>query len=130
MPIPIRGEHPLPDPLDWRDRANCRGMDTELFFPSRGEGLEIARATCAACDVRAICAEQHLGERVGFWGGMSERERRRERRRRGVIGKPPARCGTNSGFHRHRALGEQPCDECRAAHNQAQAEYRLARAGR
>ncbi len=30
--------------------------------------------------------------------------------------KPPAKCGTTSGYRRHRRLGEPACDACRAAH--------------
>jgi WhiB family redox-sensing transcriptional regulator len=38
-----------------------------------------------ACDVRAECLEYALlhDERFGIWGGLSERERRRLRRRAG-----------------------------------------------
>lgn len=30
-----------------------------------------------------------------------------------------ARCGTDSGHRTHYRLGEQPCDQCRAAHRDA-----------
>jgi hypothetical protein len=30
-----------------------------------------------------------------------------------------AKCGTDSGYFKHRRLGEKPCDPCRLAHNAA-----------
>lgn len=69
---------------DWRDLAECRGVDPDLFFPTRGESIATARATCAACPVRTECLEYAIEhrEKFGIWGGLSERERRRIRRDR------------------------------------------------
>ncbi len=66
------------------DLGSCRGMDPDLFFPDRGESLAPAQAICAECIVADECLEYALvnGERFGVWGGTSERERRRIRRRR------------------------------------------------
>lgn len=66
------------------DLGSCRGTDPELFFPDRGESLAPAKAICAECIVADECLEYALanGERFGVWGGTSERERRRIRRRR------------------------------------------------
>jgi WhiB family redox-sensing transcriptional regulator len=68
----------------WRELAACRGVDPELFFPTRGEKVAAAKAVCSSCLVRTSCAEEALanGEKFGIWGGMSERERRRIRRQR------------------------------------------------
>lgn len=65
----------------WQDRAACRGLDTELFFPKRGELAGVALATCGECPVRQPCLDHALGfaERFGIWGGTSERQRRRLR---------------------------------------------------
>ena len=83
----------------WRLDAACRGMDTDLFFPARGESLAPLRAICARCPVREQCLDEHLMGTCGFWGGMSERERRAERRRREIKAeRPPAPCGTLSGY--------------------------------
>jgi WhiB family transcriptional regulator, redox-sensing transcriptional regulator len=62
----------------WLDRAVCRGIDPDLFFPQRGEPTDPAKAVCAGCPVAAECLEYALvnGERFGVWGGLSERERR------------------------------------------------------
>lgn len=69
---------------DWMVHANCRGVDPDLFFPVIGEELRPARRVCSECAVREECLEYALtvGERFGVWGGLSERERRKERRRR------------------------------------------------
>lgn len=77
----------LADPLldrSWRDQGLCRLHDPELFFPSRGDSGEAAKAICATCPVKEPCLEFALAtnERHGIWGGMSERQRRRLRRAR------------------------------------------------
>jgi len=63
----------------WRTEAACRGLDTALFFPDRGESLTEARAVCASCPVSGACAEHAIrqSERYGVWGGTSGRQRRR-----------------------------------------------------
>jgi WhiB family redox-sensing transcriptional regulator len=73
--------------MAWMDRANCLGCDPELFFPERGESVVEAKAVCAGCVVRADCLDFALatGEKVGIWGGLSERERRRVRRDRSGV---------------------------------------------
>jgi WhiB family transcriptional regulator, redox-sensing transcriptional regulator len=72
------------DDNGWQDRANCLGVDPDLFFPERGASTREAKEVCRGCVVRAECLEFALqnGERFGIWGGLSERERRRIRRQR------------------------------------------------
>jgi WhiB family redox-sensing transcriptional regulator len=65
----------------WQLHAACRGLDPERFFPERGDSLAPARSVCATCPVRVPCGEYGAGEKVGIWGGLSERERRQRRRR-------------------------------------------------
>jgi WhiB family redox-sensing transcriptional regulator len=74
---------------DWMERAACRGMETELFFPNgeTGEALdqtEEAKAICRTCPVQSACLEYALATRqpYGVWGGATEAERRSIRRRR------------------------------------------------
>lgn len=83
-----------PDPVEvrnpsdnWRVRASCNGMDPEIFFPERGDNPNPAKAICANCQVKDECLEDAIAntERTGIWGGTSERERRRIRRRRGMF---------------------------------------------
>src|ERR1700728_389916 len=70
----------------WQSRANCMGVDPELFFPERGASTREAKEVCRGCVVREDCLEYAVanGEKFGIWGGLSERERRRIRRRRAV----------------------------------------------
>ncbi len=62
-------------------QANCRGIDPALFFPERGGSSAEAKAVCAGCVVREQCLDYALEnhERLGIWGGLSERQRRRVR---------------------------------------------------
>ncbi len=68
----------------WQARANCMGVDPELFFPERGSSTREAKEVCRGCVVQEDCLEFAIanGEKFGIWGGMSERERRRVRRAR------------------------------------------------
>lgn len=63
----------------WQERALCRYVGSELFFPDKGESPRLAKTVCARCPVRAECLGYALthGERHGVWGGTSEGERRR-----------------------------------------------------
>ena len=80
--------HRLLDRVDrgWQSRANCLGVDPELFFPERGTSTREAKEVCRGCVAREDCLEYALdnGEKFGIWGGMSERERRRLRRARAI----------------------------------------------
>ena len=69
---------------DWRQLAACKGADVSIFFPDTEEEADAAKAVCAACPVRDECLEFALATRQddGIWGGLTETERRRLRRRR------------------------------------------------
>lgn len=68
----------------WTVQSACYGTDPALFFPERGEPTEPAKRVCRTCPVQAECLEYALatGEKLGIWGGKSERERRAIRRQR------------------------------------------------
>jgi len=70
--------------LSWRNRAACRGVDPDIFFPVSEEDAVQSKAICAECPVREACLEYALAtrERDGVWGGATERERRRMIRQR------------------------------------------------
>jgi WhiB family redox-sensing transcriptional regulator len=70
-------------PATFWAEGNCRDLPADWFHPDRGESTGEARAVCAACPVRPDCLQWAItnGERFGVWGGTSERERRRIRRR-------------------------------------------------
>jgi WhiB family redox-sensing transcriptional regulator len=70
--------------LVWRQRAACRGVEPEIFYPVSDDDAEEAKAICRGCPVRETCLEFALAnrERDGVWGGATERERRRILRQR------------------------------------------------
>lgn len=69
--------------LGWQTDALCAQTDPEAFFPEKGGSTRDAKKVCGACNVKAQCLEYALAndERFGIWGGLSERERRRLRKR-------------------------------------------------
>lgn len=69
--------------LSWQERALCAQTDPEAFFPEKGGSTREAKRVCTSCEVRAECLEYALehDERFGIWGGLSERERRKLKRR-------------------------------------------------
>ena len=69
--------------LSWQERALCAQTDPEAFFPEKGGSTREAKRVCLSCEVRAECLDYALAhdERFGIWGGLSERERRRLKRR-------------------------------------------------
>lgn len=71
------------DELSWQADALCAQTDPEVFFPEKGGSTRDAKKVCGSCSVRAKCLEYALSrdERFGIWGGLSERERRRLRKR-------------------------------------------------
>lgn len=69
--------------LGWQERALCAQTDPEAFFPEKGCSTREAKKVCQTCDAKAECLEYALAhdERFGIWGGLSERERRKLKRR-------------------------------------------------
>ena len=55
----------------------------QAFFPEKGGSTREAKRVCATCEVREECLQYALAndERFGIWGGLSERERRKLKRR-------------------------------------------------
>ena len=74
---------PRPTRSRWQEQALCAETDPEAFFPEKGGSTREAKKICTGCEVKAECLEYALAndERFGIWGGLSERERRRLRRR-------------------------------------------------
>lgn len=75
--------------VNWRDLANCRGADADLFFSGKGETEKTkkAKSICAACLVQVQCLDFAVEtvQRWGIWGGMTERQRRKVRRKRALV---------------------------------------------
>lgn len=74
----------------WREKAACLDEDPELFFPAGTTGralaqVEEAKAICSQCPVMDECLEWALeaNEQHGVWGGRSEEERKKMKRRKG-----------------------------------------------
>ena len=69
--------------LAWQERALCAQTDPEAFFPEKGGSTREAKKVCVSCEVRGECLDYALAhdERFGIWGGLSERERRKLKKR-------------------------------------------------
>jgi WhiB family transcriptional regulator, redox-sensing transcriptional regulator len=85
--VPMNEVFPLlggfDEELTWQERALCAQTDPESFFPEKGGSTREAKRVCLVCEVKAECLEYALAhdERFGIWGGLSERERRKLKRR-------------------------------------------------
>lgn len=67
--------------------ALCAEVDSELFFPRKGQYLEAqsAKRICNRCELKAKCLEFALKdpELKGIWGGTNEPDRYKMRNRSG-----------------------------------------------
>lgn len=82
------GGHAIePADHEWQNFAACLGMDPALFYAGGTAPIE-AQEACNRCPVRETCLEYALTNRIdhGYWGGCSERQRRRilKQRRQGA----------------------------------------------
>lgn len=75
----------------WRQVAECRSVDPDVFFPmaplaNNPEQVESAKKLCAMCAVSDECLEYAMASNqdCGIWGGYTEEERRALRRERRV----------------------------------------------
>ena len=69
----------------WMAQGVCRGEPIETFFADRGgDAYQRAQRLCRRCPVRGDCADYAIADPFifGWWGGMSERERRKVRANR------------------------------------------------
>ena len=68
----------------WKELADCREADPDIFFPGTKEEEAQAKRICAGCSVADLCLKYALEARepFGIWGGASEKDRRRMRRAR------------------------------------------------
>jgi WhiB family redox-sensing transcriptional regulator len=71
---------PTVETTPWPQRAACRDVDTELFYPAPGcrQQESRAKAICALCPVAASCLGYALerGDCHGIWGALNGPERR------------------------------------------------------
>ncbi|GAA3843628.1 hypothetical protein GCM10022243_07650 [Saccharothrix violaceirubra] len=82
-PVVFTGLFDATEEQDWQERALCAQTDPEAFFPEKGGSTREAKRICLGCEVRSECLEYALqqDERFGIWGGLSERERRKLKKR-------------------------------------------------
>lgn len=64
---------------DWQEDARCMDRDPDLMFPTNTRDVNIVIEFCRGCDVREACLDYAIenGEKLGIWGGTSERERKK-----------------------------------------------------
>lgn len=123
----------LPQPEDWTEQALCAQVDVgDMFFPEKGAGTREAKAVCNGtagrppCPVKDKCLASAMknDERFGVWGGLSEHERDRLRRKSGAPRRPhplqPITHGTPAGYTTHRRRGEEACRPCLDARSLSQ----------
>lgn len=64
----------------WMNYARCNGMSSEIFYPigDDAQAVAVADKVCEECPVQVVCASHALihSERYGFWGRLSEDDRR------------------------------------------------------
>lgn len=79
-------QQPPPYPR-YTGKEPCRSTDPEAFFPEVYEPTHYRtiQRICAGCEMREPCAEYAIWfESIGYWGGLSPRDRLRIRQQRGI----------------------------------------------
>lgn len=76
----------FPRPPKWTEDALCAQTDPEAFYPEKGGSTREAKKVCLTCGVRDDCLEYALenDDHYGIYGGLTERERRKLKKRRGA----------------------------------------------
>jgi WhiB family redox-sensing transcriptional regulator len=126
----------------WQDKAACKGVDTNLFFPENADVDDQVLALCENCPVKDECRDYGVVyEEWGIWGGLTASQRRRVRKEFGItlsqavtLRRAPyhANCGTNAGYHgliryyeAHPYDKKIKCDYCTLAHKEYKREIIL-----
>jgi WhiB family redox-sensing transcriptional regulator len=78
---------------NFTDSANCVGIDVNMFFTEDGSSTfqeeNFLKRTCATCPVKSECLDYALNHAVlGWWGGTSELQRKRLRKKLNIIAEP------------------------------------------
>jgi WhiB family redox-sensing transcriptional regulator len=69
---------------EWKERGACYGLNDDQMFPEKAREQREAAGLCQlVCEVQTTCLQYALDadERWGVWGGTTERERERHRKR-------------------------------------------------
>ncbi|MEU0199168.1 MULTISPECIES: WhiB family transcriptional regulator [unclassified Streptomyces] len=130
---------------EWELKAACRDRNPAIWF--NDSKADRAKVICGFCPVQESCLAAVLGrehglpksQRHGIVAGLTgaqrwslSREQDEERKakqkapkRKAAPGKrEPARCGTRSGYLRHRKHKEEACAPCKAANARGEQQYR------
>jgi len=130
---------------EWELRAACRDRSPSAWFDR--SKAERAKVICGFCPVRddclaaALVREQGLpkSQRHGIVAGLTggerwqlarkqDQERKADQKAPAPKAAPrhrePARCGTRSGYLRHRSHKEEACAPCKAANARGERAYR------
>ena len=69
---------PILEERPWSAFATCQETKDVSFFPQNKAQERAAVAICGICPVREECLDHALAtnERLGMWGGVSEKQRR------------------------------------------------------
>jgi WhiB family redox-sensing transcriptional regulator len=78
---------------EWRNKAACLGMPTNVFFLERGDSSKEAKTICNTCSVKTDCLNEavHINpiyDSYGIYGGKSSRERNKIRKQLGLVFTP------------------------------------------
>ena len=91
----------------WRDQANCKNVDTNIFFSNdmgqiKPEKMSEALLYCNNCSVSEQCLEYAINSniQVGIWGGMSTKARRQIAAERRKVMRSNVQHGTMAMFSR------------------------------
>ena len=123
---------------NWRQRANCKGSNIDLFYPEDDISFDKALEICKGCPVIKECRDYGLrNERFGVHGGLTPNQKNKERKRLNITinttivdsfikSVPPhMSCGTNAGYaylwklyNRNPEWEKIQCDECLKAHSE------------
>ena len=69
---------PILEERPWSAFAACQAATDVSFFPQTKSQERAAATICGFCPVREECLDHALAtnERLGMWGGVSEKQRR------------------------------------------------------
>ena len=78
---------------EWRKKAACLGMPTNVFFLERGASSKEAKTICNTCPVKTDCLNEAVRinpiyDSYGIYGGKSSRERNKIRKQLGLVFTP------------------------------------------
>lgn len=112
----------------------CQQMDPELFFEESNYGAAVLapllKRVCEGCPILFECREHAVAhEEFGFWGGMSARERKIERRRRGITLESVAVWNNRTHRERLELVKEREKDDMQRLPKRSDFKWRVAEGG-